>query len=84
MLNTKIVTLSLALWAAVMFLTCITFGLVTPHSLHMHKFLEQILPGFEWLTWSGFLLGLSESFLYGAYAGLVFCLLSNGLNQRFK
>ena len=37
----------------------------------MTAFLEQILPGFEWLTWRRFLAGLIQSFLYGAYAALV-------------
>ncbi|NOZ53809.1 MAG: hypothetical protein GXP08_11865 [Gammaproteobacteria bacterium] len=84
MLNTKLVSWALGLWGAVMFTTCVLYGLVTPQSLHMHEFLEQVLPAFEWLTWWGFLLGLVESFLYGVYAGLVFCPLYNGLNRRFS
>lgn len=44
---------------------------------------EQVLPAFKWLTWWGFLLGLAESFLYGAYAGLVFCPLYNLLHRRW-
>jgi len=43
----------------------------------MHAILEQLLPAFQWLTGWGFLLGLVESFLYGAYAGLVFVPLYN-------
>ena len=46
--------------------------------------LEQVLPAFKWLTWWGFLLGLVESFLYGAYAGLVFCPIYNWLYRRFN
>lgn len=38
----------------------------------MTRFLEQILPGFRWLTPAGFVIGLLESFLYGAYTGLLF------------
>lgn len=82
MLNTKLVSWTLGLWTAIMFLTCIAYGLVTPESLHMHDFLEQVLPAFKWLTWWGFLLGLVESFLYGAYGGLVYCLLYNRLRHR--
>ena len=74
---------ALGLFAAVTFIVCVIYGLVTPQSLHMHTFLEQVLPAFKWLTWWGFLLGLIESFLYGAYAGLVFCPIYNGLNRRF-
>lgn len=83
MLNTRLVTWALGLFAAVTFIVCVIYGLVTPQSLHMHAFLEQVLPAFKWLTWPGFLLGLIESFLYGAYAGLVFCPIYNVLARRF-
>jgi hypothetical protein len=72
MLNIKVVSWALATTALISFLVCISYGLATPQILHMHVFLEQILPGFKWLTWSGFLIGAVESFLYGAYAGLVY------------
>lgn len=83
MLNTKLVSWSLGIFAAISFLICVIYGLVTPQSLRMSGFLEQVLPAFEWLSWRGFLLGLAESFLYGAYAGLLFCPIYNWLNRRF-
>jgi hypothetical protein len=49
----------------------------------MHTFLEQVLPGFKWLTLQGFGIGLVESFLYGAYAGLVFVPIHNFFVRRF-
>ena len=49
----------------------------------MHEFLEMVLPAFEWLTVWGFVLGLVESFLYGAYAGLVFVPIYNFLVYRW-
>ena len=82
MLNLKVVSLSLALAAAVSFVVCVGWGLVMPESLHMHGFLELILPGFQWLSFGGFLLGLIESFLFGIYAGLVFVPIYNVLNRR--
>lgn len=81
MLNWKIVCWSLGSWAAVSFVFCVLWGLVTPQALHMHAFLEQVLPAFEWLTWWGFLLGLVESFLYGFYAGLVYVPIHNGFTR---
>lgn len=57
--------------------------LVTPQNLGMQQFLQMMLPAFKWLTWWGFLLGLIESFLYGAYAGLVFCPIYNFLHRHF-
>jgi hypothetical protein len=56
---------------------------VTPEALHMHALLEQILPGFEWLTWWAFLLGLVESFLFGIYTGVVFVPIYNAANRRW-
>ncbi len=83
MLNIKLVSWSLGLWGAVSFVVCVLYGLITPPSLHMHVFLEQVLPAFRWLTWWRFLLGLIESFLYGVYAGVVFVPIYNWLARRF-
>ena len=58
-------------------------GIITPEALHMHMFLEQILPAFKWLTWWGFLLGLIESFLWGFYIGIVFVPIYNFLTKRW-
>lgn len=83
MLNLKVWTFSLATWAAITFLVCVLYGLVAPPSLHMARALEIVLPGFEWLTPAGFLIGLLESLLYGAYAGLLFVPLHNAFYRRF-
>ncbi len=83
MLNIKIIAWALGLWGAVSFVVCVLWGLVTPQSVHMHVFLEQVLPGFTWLTWWGFLLGLVESFLFGVYAAIVYVPIYNWLLKRF-
>ena len=83
MLNWKIVCWSLGLTSAFSFVICVLWGLVTPDALHMHMFLEQILPAFKWLTWWGFLLGLIESFLWGFYIGIVFVPIHNFLAKRW-
>jgi hypothetical protein len=83
MLNWKVVSSALGLWAAVSFVLCVIWGMVTPESLHMHQFLEMVLPAFKWLTWWGFLLGLVESFLWGFYAGIVFVPIYNLLKRRW-
>ena len=67
MLNARLVSWALGIWAGITFVLCVIYGLVTPRDLGMQTFLEQILSAFSWLTWWGFL--LVESFLYGAYAG---------------
>lgn len=58
MLNIKLISWALGLWGAVTFVVCVIYGLVTPQSLHMHTFLEQVLPAFKWLTWWGFTHGV--------------------------
>ena len=83
MLNIKIIAWALGLWGAVSFVVCVLWGLITPQSVHMHVFLKQVLPGFTWLTWWGFLLGLVESFLYGVYAAIVYVPIYNWLLKRF-
>ncbi|MBU0590414.1 MAG: hypothetical protein KJ852_12195 [Gammaproteobacteria bacterium] len=83
MLNMKVVSWSLGITSLVSFVLCVTYGLATPESLHMHEFLEQILPGFKWLSWTAFLIGLLESFLYGAYAGMVYVPVYNFFNRRW-
>ncbi len=82
MLNIKVVTWSLGSFTAFSFILCVIYGLITPSSLHMHQFLEQVLPAFKWLTVGGFFLGLVESFLWGVYAGLVLTPIYNFFHKR--
>jgi hypothetical protein len=83
MLNMKVVSWALGVTMSISFLVCVSYGLATPASLHMTDFLEQVLPGFKWLTWSGFFIGLVESFLYGVYAGMVYVPVYNFFNRRW-
>ena len=83
MLNIKVVSWSLGIFTAISFVLCVIYGLVVPPSLHMAPFLEMVLPAFKWLTFWGFCLGLIESFLYGAYVGLVFVPIHNFLTRRW-
>ena len=62
---------------------CVIYGLITPESLHMHQFLENVLPAFKWLTFGGFVLGFVESFLWGVYIGITFVPIYNFLHKRF-
>ena len=84
MLNIKVVSWSLGIFTAISFILCVIYGLIVPPSLHhMASFLEMALPAFKWLPLWGFFLGLVESFLYGAYAGLVFVPIYNFFNRRW-
>ena len=62
---------SLSLFLALSFVLCVLLGLVVP-DFGLHQPWLQFLPGFTWLTWPSFLLGLIESFAYGWYVALVF------------
>ena len=83
MLNIKIVTWALGTFAAISFIFCVIFGLITPESIHMHQFLEIVLPGFKWISVGGFFLGLIESFAWGVYIGLVYTPVYNFFFKRW-
>lgn len=83
MLNIRVVTWSLATFTLFSYLVCIAYGLIVPQSLHMHQFLEITLPGFKWLTFWRFLIGVVESFLYGVYAGLVYTPIYNFFHNKW-
>jgi hypothetical protein len=83
MLNIKIVSWSLGMFTTIAFILCVIYGLIVPPNLHMASALEAVLPAFKWLTFGGFFLGLIESFLYGAYVGLVFVPVYNCLVRRW-
>jgi hypothetical protein len=76
-------TWSLGLFTSVTFIVCVVYGLVLPTAFHMTQFLEITLPGFRWLSFGSFILGLVETFLYGAYAGLVFTGIHNFVRRRW-
>jgi hypothetical protein len=70
--------LSLAIFFDVTFTLCVLWGMLLP-SLHARgvPVLEAILPGFTWLSFGSFVLGLVEVFLYGMYIALVLVPLFN-------
>lgn len=83
MLNMRVVSWSLGCFTAISFTLCVIYGLIVPQSLHPVLVLEAVLPAFKWLTFPGFALGLIESFLYGAYTGIVFVPIYNFFLRRW-
>ena len=61
---------------------CVVFGLLVPGRFHPAWLLEAILPGFTWLTVPTFVLGVIETALYGAWAGLLFSALYDYFASR--
>jgi hypothetical protein len=70
------VGMSLGLFLVISFVLCVLLGLVVP-DFGLHQPWLQFLPGFRWLTWPSFFLGLIESFAYGWYVALIFAPLFN-------
>lgn len=85
-LRIKPLALSLGSFFSITYVVCIAWGLLVPSTVATsHRFLSVLLPGFEWLTFRSFLLGLVESILYGVYTAVVFAPLYNlftRLNER--
>lgn len=59
-----------SLFLAITFSLCVAFDLLFP-SMAMYETWLKLLPGFEWLSWKSFLLGLVESYGYGWYFALI-------------
>ncbi len=59
-----------SLLLAISFVLCVAFDLVFP-SHAMFRTWQALLPGFRWLTWGSFFLGLVEAYGYGWYVALV-------------
>ena len=63
--------MSLGVFFALTFVLCVLFDLWFP-ALAMNPVWSPVLPGFVWISWTSFLLGLIETFAYGWYIALVF------------
>ena len=75
--------LSLSGFLAISYLLCILLALFGGWDWGLHQPWLQFLPGFTWLTWPSFFLGLAESLVYGWYAALLFGGLYNAALARF-
>ena len=82
MLNWKVVTESLSSFFAITFTLCVGYGLIAPAGFHPSWMLEALLPGFKWLSVGSFVLGLIETTLYGAWAGVLYSALYNYFARR--
>jgi hypothetical protein len=74
--------MSLGLFLAITFALCVVFGLVFPEAAMFRAWID-LLPGFTWLDWPSFLLGLAESFAYGWYVALIFAPLVNFFSKQW-
>ncbi len=72
-----------SLLLAMTFVLCVAFDLLFPEYA-MHPVWQGWLPGFEWLSWPSFLLGLIESYGYGWYLALIWVPLYNYFARRHR
>lgn len=72
---------SLGLFLALTFVLCVLFDLWFP-SMAMNPAWSLLLPGFDWISWPDFVLGLIEAFAYGWYVALIFGPLFNFFASR--
>ena len=70
-----------SLFLAMTFTLCVAFDLAFPEYA-MFEVWRKLLPGFEWLTWKSFILGLVESYAYGWYFALIWAPLYNFFAAR--
>ena len=68
--------LATSLFLAITFVLCVAFDLLAPSQAMYHAWLG-LLPGFRWLTWGTFILGLVESYGYGWFIALIWVPLYN-------
>jgi len=65
-----------SLFLAITFTLCVGFDLLFPEHA-MFEAWQKLLPGFVWLSWKSFFLGLIESYAYGWYFALIWVPLYN-------
>lgn len=73
--------ISLSTFFVISYVVCILFDLWFP-DLAMRAVWEPLLPGFEWLTWTGFLTGLLDAIGYGWFTALIFGPLFNFFSEK--
>lgn len=73
--------MSLGLFFAITYVLCVLFDLWFP-ALAMNPVWAPLLPGFTWLSWPSFFLGLIETFAFGWYVAVIFGPLFNFFAAR--
>ncbi len=69
------------LFLAISFVLCVGFDLLFPAHA-MFQTWQKLLPGFQWISWRSFILGLIESYGYGWYFTLIWVPIYNVVSQR--
>jgi 2TM family of unknown function (DUF5676) len=70
-----------SLFLAISFTLCVVFDLIFPQH-QMYPAWQKLLPGFEWISFGSYVLGLIESYAYGWYFTLIWVPLYNVIASR--
>ena len=70
-----------SLFFAISFVLCVAFDLLFPAHA-MFRAWQDLLPGFHWISWGSFFLGLIESYAYGWYIALIWTPIYNVVALR--
>jgi len=70
-LQFKPVAATLAIFGSVTYIVCIIFDFIFPQWA-MYRLWEILLPGFTWISWGSFFIGLADVIIYGLYIAAVF------------
>jgi hypothetical protein len=72
-----------SLFLAITFAVCVAFDLLFPAHA-MYQAWQKLLPGFEWISWKSFFIGLVKSYGYGWYFTLIWVPLYNFVAGRSR
>ncbi|HEX9596719.1 MAG TPA: hypothetical protein VF982_07575 [Anaerolineales bacterium] len=73
---------TLAVFAAAVFTLDVLAGLLFPNWYVMQKAWEFLLPGYTFISWGAFLIGLVESFIGGFLTAVLFVPIYNYFHSR--
>lgn len=76
------VGLSLSTFSVITYALCVLYGLAFADQGFHRTLMPMLLPGFVWLTWPAFFIGLAWAFAYGWYVAVVFVPLYNFFAAR--
>lgn len=68
---------------AISFTLCVLFDLLFP-DYAMYPSWQVLLPGFEWISWNSYFLGLIESYAFGWYLALIWVPIYNLITGKNK
>jgi len=68
--------MTLGTFLVVTYTLCVLYGLLVSDA-GMHRLLSDLMPGFIWITWPSFFIGLVWAFVFGWYVAVVFAPIYN-------